>query len=265
MARCSGVASRSSTMARTAPSASAHDPAQPGRVGDLGGEHGERRRRRAGAPRPARRRVSARSSGASPLTSSTGPSRSGTAASADGRGVARSRAAPPGRRARAPGAISARCSSTASRPAPTTTTVCAAPSGSAAASTWPSIERPPTRCSTFGVAERMRVPWPAARTTTAATAVALAGTDSWCGLTASPGRDGAGRCWGTRTRTETARLQRPAGCRLPHPPPAAGPCAAAAGMDAGARGERRPAERLAAAPDRGRRSTLAASRLPTVP
>ena len=27
--------------------------------------------------------------------------------------------------------------------------------------------------------------------------------------------------WGTRTRTETARLQRPAGCRLPHPPPAA--------------------------------------------
>ena len=25
-------------------------------------------------------------------------------------------------------------------------------------------------------------------------------------------------CWGTRTRTETARLQRPAGCRLPHPP-----------------------------------------------
>ena len=24
--------------------------------------------------------------------------------------------------------------------------------------------------------------------------------------------------WGTRTRTETARLQRPAGCRLPHPP-----------------------------------------------
>ena len=27
--------------------------------------------------------------------------------------------------------------------------------------------------------------------------------------------------WGTRTRTETARLQRPAGCRLPHPPPTA--------------------------------------------
>src|SRR5664279_4459281 len=26
------------------------------------------------------------------------------------------------------------------------------------------------------------------------------------------------RGWGTRTRTETTRLQRPAGCRLPHPP-----------------------------------------------
>ena len=34
---------------------------------------------------------------------------------------------------------------------------------------------------------------------------------------ARTGSDGGG--WGTRTRTETARLQRPAGCRLPHPPP----------------------------------------------
>src|SRR3954468_13439618 len=64
----------------------------------------------------------------------------------------------------------------------------------------------------------MRVPCPAARTTTAATAGPPARVS--CGLTdLLDVLDGL--CWGTRTRTETARLQRPAGCRLPHPPPAA--------------------------------------------
>src|SRR5215213_5409692 len=100
--------------------------------------------------------------------------------------------------------------------------------------------RPPRGCSTLGVDERMRVPWPAARTTTAATVAppAASGTDVSCAITNLLGRlltlltehsvvalrrsGPSALCWGTRTRTETARLQRPAGCRLPHPPPAAG-------------------------------------------
>ena len=45
--------------------------------------------------------------------------------------------------------------------------------------------------------------------------------DVSCGITDLLGRRRHGLRWGTRTRTETARLQRPAGCRLPHPPPAA--------------------------------------------
>src|ERR687893_927242 len=77
--------------------------------------------------------------------------------------------------------------------------------------------RPPRACSTFGVADLIRVPCPAARTTTAA--IPPSG--------AAPGGSGSDTdllgldvdvCWGTRTRTETSRLQRPAGCRLPHPP-----------------------------------------------
>ena len=58
------------------------DPAEPGRVVDLRGEHGERAAGGAVRASTSAGTVSARSSGASPLTSSTGPSRSGTAASA---------------------------------------------------------------------------------------------------------------------------------------------------------------------------------------
>src|SRR5215218_4793993 len=77
--------------------------------------------------------------------------------------------------------------------------------------------RPPSGCSTLGVDDRIRVPCPAARTTTAATA----GTGGSCGITDLLRRRQQSLRWGTRTRTETARLQRPAGCRLPHPPPTA--------------------------------------------
>ncbi len=57
---------------------------------------------------------------------------------------------------------------TSSRPCPTTTTRWSGAASAAACSAWPSRLRPPTGWSTFGVAERMRVPSPAARTTTAA-------------------------------------------------------------------------------------------------
>src|SRR5439155_18122227 len=51
---------------------------------------------------------------------------------------------------------------------PTTTIVCAAPEGCAAASTCPSSERPANPCRTFGrVRDFIRVPSPAARTMTA--------------------------------------------------------------------------------------------------
>ena len=133
---------------------------------------------------------------------------------------ARSRSARAGRRAArrarsAPGAPRPRPG-----PTPTTTTVAAAWSGSAAASTWPSRLRPPRVCSTLGVDDRIRVPCPAARTTTAAI-IGDEDGDVSCGLTDLLGRRQVVLRWGTRTRTETARLQRPAGCRLPHPPPAA--------------------------------------------
>ena len=49
-------------------------------------------------------------------------------------------------------------------PGPTTTAVAVPPAARTAASTWASSERPATACSTFGRAERMRVPSPAAST-----------------------------------------------------------------------------------------------------
>ena len=52
---------------------------------------------------------------------------------------------------------------TASASGPTTTAIRVAPAASAAASTWPSIGSPPTGCITFGMADLMRVPSPAAR------------------------------------------------------------------------------------------------------
>src|SRR3954452_14971216 len=101
-------------------------------------------------------------------------------------------------------------------------------------------------CSTLGVAERILVPCPAARTTTAATAPPRDGDD--CELTellAGWGNaQGVGCRWGTRTRTETSRLQRPAGCRLPHPP------LPAAGRDVGAGGPA-PATSLGPPPSAG--------------
>ncbi len=124
MARCPSVASRSSTMARTAPSPSRTMRPETRRVVDLGGEDGQHVAGRAVGRDERGDRRRRRSSGASPLTSSTGPSRSGTAASATA-------AACPDpfcsswTTGSASGAIAARCSSTASRPAPTTTTVAA--------------------------------------------------------------------------------------------------------------------------------------------
>ncbi len=52
---------------------------------------------------------------------------------------------------------------TASAPGATTTAIDVAPPSSAAFSTWPIIGSPPTLCSTFGMADFMRVPSPAAR------------------------------------------------------------------------------------------------------
>ena len=50
-------------------------------------------------------------------------------------------------------------------PGPITTASDCGASSRASASTWPSIERPAILCSTFGSADFMRVPSPAARTT----------------------------------------------------------------------------------------------------
>ena len=66
----------------------------------------------------------------------------------------------------ASGATSARCAPTWSAPCPTTTTVRSARSGAAAASTWPSRVRPSSGCSTLGRADFIRLPSPAASTTT---------------------------------------------------------------------------------------------------
>jgi hypothetical protein len=53
---------------------------------------------------------------------------------------------------------------TASLSGPTTTAVAVAPASETAASTWASNDRPAILCNTFGRAERMRVPSPAAST-----------------------------------------------------------------------------------------------------
>ena len=56
-------------------------------------------------------------------------------------------------------------SRTASAPCPTTTTVLVAPAAERASSTQATIGRPAIGWATLGTAERIRVPWPAARTT----------------------------------------------------------------------------------------------------
>ena len=58
------------------------------------------------------------------------------------------------------------CGPTCSRWWPTTATTCCGSSAATAASTWPTMLRPPTRCSTFMVLDFIRVPPPAARTIT---------------------------------------------------------------------------------------------------
>ena len=106
----------------TAPSAVAHDPAQPGRVGHLSGEQ---RRRRAGRlvrldqapPRlgPQQRHVAVDHHDRAGDRRPAPPARSAPRA--------RCRAAPPAAPAPRPGATSARCARTWSAPWPTTTTV----------------------------------------------------------------------------------------------------------------------------------------------
>ncbi len=56
-------------------------------------------------------------------------------------------------------------SRTASPPCPTTTTVLVAPAAARASSTHATIGRPAIGWTTFGRADLIRVPWPAARTT----------------------------------------------------------------------------------------------------
>ncbi len=84
----------------------------------------------------------------------------------------------------------------------------------------PSRDRPANPCSTLGRrTDFIRVPSPAARTMTAAGGFASGVLTSVQCLRIRPWESvSTGVGWGTRTRTETARLQRPAGCRLPHPP-----------------------------------------------
>src|SRR5262245_15738562 len=64
-----------------------------------------------------------------------------------------------------PGAIFAASARTESMPGATTRAILSAPAVRAVSSAWPSIERQATACSTFGTAERMRTPLPAARMT----------------------------------------------------------------------------------------------------
>src|ERR1700747_1536072 len=58
-------------------------------------------------------------------------------------------------------------------PGAVTTAVRAQPSGSRLASTWPIMDRPAMGCSTFGKADFIRVPLPAASMTAAALASAM--------------------------------------------------------------------------------------------
>ena len=85
-----------------------------------------------------------------------------------------------------PGASSVTVSATRSRSCRTTTTMRAGSRDAAVSSTCPTSGRPPTACRIFGVRDRMRVPWPAARTTTASSVdeVMLRRQDSNLDLTA---------------------------------------------------------------------------------
>src|SRR4051794_2587416 len=64
-----------------------------------------------------------------------------------------------------PGIAACAAFATSSLPGPTTTAARSSPLSVTAARTCPSIERPATRCSTFGRLDFIRVPSPAARTT----------------------------------------------------------------------------------------------------
>ena len=143
----------------------ADDPAQPGRVGHLGGQHGRRRAGRLVRARPARstrlrpqqRHVAVEhhhGAGQRPATASSAirtawPVPCCSACSTGVGAPARPRrgAPRPGRRrARPPPACGRR---RAARPR---------------RSTWPSRVRPSSGCSTFGIADFIRLPSPAART-----------------------------------------------------------------------------------------------------
>ena len=100
-----------------------------------------------------------------------------------------------------------RCAVTSSRRCPTTTTVCCGCKRALAARTCPSSERPAKPCSTLGV--RRLHPGALARREHDHRERAPRGLPSIGGTVAAP--------LGTGTRTQTARLQRPAGCQLPHP------------------------------------------------
>jgi hypothetical protein len=164
MARCCGVASRSSTIAVTRPSPSRMIRPSPSGLG------GSAVSTVAALPpswcsRSSASRVSGRSSGVSPVNTTTVPVASGAASSA-------TRVACPVpcctacSTASASGATSPRCAVTRSAWTPTTTSVRSAFNGSAAASTCPTRLRPNTGCSTFGNADFIRLPSPAASTIT---------------------------------------------------------------------------------------------------
>ena len=165
IARSSADASRSSTIARSRPSSPRTIRPSPRGSGTSAVS--------TLAAAPARscsstswRSVSARTSGMSPFSTTTVPATSPSSS------IAMRTACPVPRcsacrAVRAAGATSARCSRTLSAPRPTTTTVGASPSPSAAAtSTWPSRVRPSNGCRTFGNEDFMRLPSPAASTTT---------------------------------------------------------------------------------------------------
>ena len=165
--RCSGVASRSSTIAGDRSGRVAQDPAVAVRVG--GRASWPVRRRRSAVRRGARRAASGVSTGASPGTTSTASASSSTPAA---NAVATAWPVPrcsclhdhaPGLAAR-PAAASA---ATSSAWCPTTTTTRSAPSGRTASSTHRSSERPATSWRTLARSDRRRTPRPAARTTTA--------------------------------------------------------------------------------------------------
>ena len=117
-------------------------------------------------------RVAVVSSGVSPATTRTGP-RPSSATPVASRPSSATRTAWPVpfccscTTASAAGAIAARCSVTRSRPCPTTTTRCSGSRPATEARTCPRRLRPAISWRTFGVVDTMRVPSPAARTTTA--------------------------------------------------------------------------------------------------